>query len=293
MRLFKRKYLFTAAGIEISDLRIAFHIKKTLEKEPNTGEIKLYNLGFASRQNLTRKGLNLKLEAGYEGNTATLFNGDLRVAEHIREDADWITTLSCGEGEDVYRFSRFNKSYKGKTDAETVLTELIGAAQFSKGNLTQAMAFAKTLPGKTTHENGFVAQGRLSNSISKLTDAAGINWCLTNGSFRFSYRGEEIGQNIALEITPQSGMIGSPELSSPNHVDNLNKPASRKPKAKNKNKTIAVRILLDATLIPGHVVLIRHQGTTYEAVITSLEHSGDTHGDEWFTDLECVIRSPL
>ena len=96
--LFKRAAELQIGDTTISGLDIAFCIEKTLAREPNTAEFKIWNLNDRNRKYLrdqTRVPVTLK--AGYEEAMGLLFQGDLSEAFSEREGPDWVTTIRSGE----------------------------------------------------------------------------------------------------------------------------------------------------------------------------------------------------
>src|SRR6185436_17186184 len=109
MRLYKRAWHIVigtkigslSAGIDVSHLRCAFDIDKTVKQEPNTGTLKVWGLSKQHRHAIVEqrpnkgqtRGIPVLIEAGYEetGGAHQLFLGDLRVGTSSKEGADWVT----------------------------------------------------------------------------------------------------------------------------------------------------------------------------------------------------------
>jgi hypothetical protein len=86
--------------------------------------------------------------------------------------------------------------------------------------------------------------------------------------------GETYGPEIPL-ISPATGLIGSPEMGSP--------------EKKGKPSLLKFRCLLRPLTVGGrvHLQCLRYDG---EVRIRKLEHSGDTHSGEWYTDVHGAIH---
>lgn len=265
--LFRRSVRLLVNVADLSELRIAFAIKKTLTKEPNTAEIRVWNLSAESRKAIAERHLPVTLSAGYAETIGVVFRGDLRFVSHERAGADWITKLACGDGEKVITESRISRSFGPGTPASQVLASVKTAlAGLSAGNFDQA------LTGITgVFENGVALSGDAFAQAEKIARGRGFNLSIQDGALSLiPESGAEVG--TATLLTPETGMVGAPEIASP-----------EKPGAPVKVK---VKSLLQASLRPGRVVDLRSAAIAGLFRVDAVNHTGDTHGSEWFSDVE-------
>lgn len=251
-------------------LRIAFKVVKTTEKTPNTAEITITNLAAPTRAALQVKGLKVRLEAGYQATgVSTLFLGDVRTVDHVRDGADWNTVIKAGDGERAFQYGRVSESWAAGTQALDVARTIAGRLGLPLGVLSSG---AETALGKTLHA-GWAAQGLAQRELSRLLGAFGLTWSAQDGQVQIMARGESLTVSIP-EIAPDSGLIGSPEVGSP--------------EKKGGPALVKFRSLLLPQARPGARVSLRSERYKGTMKVKKATHTGDTAGGDWFTEIEAV-----
>lgn len=261
-----------SAALSTSDLRIAFSIKKTLTKEPNSCELRISNLSDVSRNKLNQKHMPVIVEAGYRGSLGVVFSGDSRTVDHIRESADWTTLVHCGDGERAYNFGRVSESFGPNTPVTTVIRNAAQGLGIGLGNLDSVLAI---IPAIQVFKHGFTAFGPASSVLEKALAAAGYTYSIQNNALQIQRDLQAVNPQAFL-LSPESGLVGSPEHTAPN--------------AKGKPAVLKVRALLNHRLLPGNIVRVQSRAVDGEFIIQVVEHTGDSHGADWFTNLECTAR---
>lgn len=253
--------------IEITGLRVAFKVKKTGTKEPNTAEVTVTNLSADTRAALQTKGVKFVIQAGYENaGIGQLFIGDARTISHVRNGASWDTVIKSGDGERAFRFARVNEPFGAGSTIGAVVKKIGGALGLGLGNLDSQMA---SMQGQ--YPNGYVAHGPASRELDKVLAAAGLEWSIQDEQLLI-LRPDAVGSNLVPDLGPDSGLIGSPEYGAADKKGG-------KPKMK-------VRSLLNAAIKPGSQVNLRSERHKGPVRVYEVEHTGDTHGAEWYTDFE-------
>lgn len=252
-------------------LRVQFKIKKSLEKEPNCSEITVSNLSQVTRGSLQTKGVKVALEAGYVTTGMTqIFNGDVRSIDHIRQKADWETLLKMGDGERSFQFARVNKSYSPGTSAQIIFQDLAASSGLSIGNVPQmASAFSKV------YYQGYSVTGQWSKAFDKFVKSFGYTWSIQGGTLQVLAPDGVVGSLIP-EISPESGLIGSPEMGTP--------------EKKGKPALLKFKFLLQPT-IPGGRLKLRSKRYNGVVKVIKCVFEGDTHGNDWYTTAFGVIVS--
>jgi len=274
---FKRKWKVQVGSLSTDALRIQFKVTKTLGKEPNSLDLFIWNLADASRSKLTGPRLPVTLEAGYAGqteNVATIFSGDARTIDHLRDHADWKTHVQCGDGEKVYQFQHINKSFNAAAKFKDVCKEVAKSLSVNLGNLEQAIQNAPKLIDNFT--KGFVANGRASDVLATLLKSIGLEYSIHQGQLLVVQPGKA-ASNQTFKLSPTTGLIGSPDHTPP---DQKGKPA-----------TLKCKCLLNPQLIPASIIQIDAAGVRGDFVIQKLEHQGDSHGQDWVTSIEAWASS--
>lgn len=272
--LFKRVFSLRFDTFEVKNLRIGFHVKKSLSKEPNTAEIKLFNLNEDTRHKMQAKGTPFILSAGYEGSIGVIFSGKTRTVDHVRDGADWVTHIKSGDGETAYQFQRFSKSYGPGTSIRQVITECAAALALNPGNLQAALA--QPLRGNVTQfVHGYTAHGNAIDILDRLLKSAGFTVSVQNGALQV-LRGSQPVQAQAVLLTPATGLVGSPEHATP--------------EKKGSAPRLKLESLLQPQIVCGGLVAVRAEQVNGTYRVENLEHVGDTHSSEWLTKME--LRAP-
>lgn len=250
-------------------LRIQFKITKTLKKEPNTSEITVYNLSPTRRASLQQKGVKVILEAGYlDTGLARYFIGDARTIDHIRSGADWETKFQVADGERSWRFARVRESFSPGTPASDALKRIGRATGLGTGNLDkQAGNITATL------DQGFAANGSASREFDRLIRSLRLTWSTQDGEIQILGEDEVLDLPIP-EISPDSGLIGSPEMGSP-------------PK-KGKPQLAKFKTLLLPTK-PGGKVKLKSDRYDGYVKVQACEFEGDTVSGDWYTSISGLL----
>lgn len=257
----------TSDVVEVEDLRVAFKVVKTGKKEPNTAEVTISNLSPTRRASLQQKGVKFILQAGYEGTgIAQIFVGDARTVDHKRNGANWDTVIKSGDGERAYNFARVSESFSAGSPVSDVVNRIAGSLGLGLGNLKSQLA------GMTgTYDNGYAAHGPASRELDKVLRAAGYEWSIQDGEI-FAHKPEAPGAILVPDLSPETGLIGSPEYGSPDK--------------KTKRAPLKIRCLLNPGIKIGGQVYIRSERHNGPVTVKKIEHTGDTAGGDWYTDFE-------
>ncbi len=253
-------------GFVVSELKTTFKIEKTIGGEPNTCELKIYNLAPSSRAFCEQKPLSVIIEAGYDV-PSFIFGGDARYAISKIDGPDWITTIYLGDGDRAYRFARVNRSYRAGT---SVLQALKDAALSMGLLLEQNVEVSEDL--QRQFATGVTLAGPARNELTRLLAPFGYTWSIQDGKMQI-LRDDEVRADEAIVISQQSGMIGSPDYGTP---EKTGKPATLHVKHRLKNFPPGVQVAVESRDIK--LGLFR---------VDKLTMTGDNLGDEWASELDC------
>jgi len=254
---------------DVPGMRIQFKIEKTLKKQPNTSEIKVSNLSPSRRSSLQKKGVKVLLEAGYkETGTTRIFSGDVRTVDHVREKADWETVFKLGDGERAWRFARVSESFAPGTAATDVLRKLAKAMGLDMGNVDKELSSIKA-----KFDQGFAVIGSASKGFDSIIKSLRKTWSVQDGELQILDPYQALDLPIP-EVSPTSGLIGSPEMGSP--------PTKGKPQLL-KFKSLLIPIK------PGAKVKLKSERYDGYVRIHSCSFEGDTSGGAWYTEMEGTI----
>lgn len=255
-------------------LRIQFKVEKSPTLTPNCADISIYNLAESSRRRLKTVDALVILEAGRPNELGLIFKGNARTIDHVHRGSDWITHIQCGDGEVGYRFSTANQSFEAGTsfkDAASYLAKQLQGIDVSA--FLQKIATGDIAGAFPQFVNGVSLFGNAGEELDKLMAA---------GGYQLSIQDHElvalkVAQTSAVVVilSPTTGLVGDPEHGTP---ERSGLPSILKAKC-----------LLQPRIRPGDRVRFQgiadsNIGGDYRGI--KVIHTGDTHGQDWYTDLE-------
>lgn len=270
--LFGRSADIVVGDQQITGLDVAFDVQKSVEPEPNTCELTIWNLSEGQRAQLEElepkpedaRGIPVKIEAGYGGDNAQLWLGDLRSVDSIREGPDWVTRLDSGDGEKAAKGKRIAVPYGPNTPVDTALRAMVRALGVGEGNVGTAVAKLKQAGAAKLFPNGKVLHGPVARRLTEFARSADLEWSIQDGALQITDRGKVLAGQ-AVKLSAGSGMIGSPTVDQDGilTVQCLMIPDLR----------VAGLIVVDSARIKGSYRVERARWT------------GDTRGGPWYVTL--------
>jgi len=250
-------------------LQIVFKISKSTEKNPNPGEVTIYNLSPEHRAALQGKGRKVAIEAGYEDSGVTrLFLGDVRTCDHVRDGANWKTQLKCGDGERAVQFARISESFAAGTTVGDVVKACARSMGLAIGNTDTAASGLSTVL-----YNGWTAHGPTSDALTRILRSVGYSYSIQDGAIQILAPGQTLAASVPV-ISTDTGMVGSPE------VGTANKPGGA--------VVVKVKCLLQPQLRPGARFKLESERYNGFFRVKKVEHEGNIRGGEWYSSTEAT-----
>ncbi len=268
--LYDRKWALSVAEIDLSDLDIAFRVERSTRREPNTAEIRVWNLSPATRAVVEIGGI-VVLRAGY-ADPPMLFRGDSRAIWTTREGSDWITTITARDGGRAYSEARIARSYQAGTSIVSVLEDLVSDLEIGRGNLDEFVSAYTLRNGATTFPDGYVAAGSAARVLSDLVRAAGLRWSVQSGALQIMLRGQAI-QTREVVLSADSGMVESPTWDETGT------------RTRGRRGLLSVKTLIQPGIDPGRRVRVQSALVDGDFEVSKAAYSGDTRGDDWYASL--------
>ncbi len=256
-------------ALKIDGLRTTFKLTLDGKPEPNNAEISVWNLSADSRAQLQGKGFRVILSAGYAQSVEQIFSGDVRRFDHQRVGPDWVTKIEVGDGERAFNYARMSESFGVGTSVADVVKRAISAIGQDPGNALQK---AQNIAGEFA--TGYVAHGRAALELTRLLDPLGYTWSVQGGRLQILGPDEYTDADGPL-VSPDTGLIGTPEVGSP---EKKTEPAVMK-----------IRSLLLPRMRPGQRFELRSSAKSGTFKASKVVHSGDTAGQDWYTDIEAKL----
>lgn len=265
-------------GIEFSGIRVVFKINKTKKKDSNTCNVELYNLSAATRNFIKDLNNIMILNAGYVESTGLehLFTGNLININHVKQGPDWISKLEVNDGSKAINDTRINLSYKEGASSKQILSDVIDSIPLAK-------RFVDLDRIEDSQEvNGFSFAGQSKTVLDKLAEKLNFEWSVQDNQIQIIKSGET-NNDAVIVISPDSGLIGSPE-----RLEDL----SEEKASTTKLPGWRVNSLLLPKVSIGGTVSVESREIKKNSFfkIHSIEHSGDTHGQNWNTVLEVTEK---
>lgn len=261
--LFNRQWKVTIGlpgdtGYAYDSLKTVFDLEKVSRFTSNKGKIALYNLSGISRQTFQKKGLKIRLDAGYKGLIETVYLGDVVRTTSERKQADIITTFECGDAEKNLEFTHFQKSYPAATPVVQVIKDIAVSLGVNIGTIIGIQ--------NQTYNRGVAFSGAAKNILDEIVKGQGLEASVQNGYLQIipitKHNGEE-----AIVLSKTSGLIGVPSL---------------------KESGIEFDALLNPRLLPGTPVQLISETINGFFKIRKAHFEGDSHGEKWQVKCEGV-----
>jgi hypothetical protein len=270
-----RDVLLNAGGIQIASrtaeggakptLRFTFRIERSLQKDPNTAAISIWNLSKQSRAALQSLDLNTILEAGYFGARAQIFAGKLEFGSSVRDGANWVTSFQSSDGGERVRKSRSSFSLKGSTDLGGVLRRLANDMGLGLGNVAAKASEGSLRGAVTEYINGVVLSGKTYDQLENVAKQMGYGLSIQDGQIQLLSPTETLSSDAVL-LNRSTGLLGSPE--------------------NGEKGVVSLRCLLQPGLVPGRRIRVESDEVTGFYRVDRAVFVGDTWGQDWYTDVE-------
>lgn len=271
-------------GIDLSQLRIKFSVKRSDTMTPNVADIRVYNLEEKTAIRIRKEFSQVILQAGYPGNVGVIFKGNIKQVILGRESAtDTFIDIIAGDGDRAYNFAVVNQTLqKGSTQLDQVnaASTPMAAKGVTTGHVGD-MPPEKLPRGKTMFGN---SRTYLRN-VAQSTDKA---WSIQDEKVTFISKKSYLpGERVVL--TSKTGMIGTPQQTN----EGVNVKCLLNP-----NIRIGTRIQIDNASIQRFKINLQvvNSAANIPAPLTAdgvyyvlvCEHSGDTRGVDWYSSLICL-----
>ncbi|MGN6702933.1 MAG: phage protein [Burkholderiaceae bacterium] len=286
------------SGKLITDLRFEFVIEKSASETLNSSTVRVYNMSPESRRLVETPNNALILKAGYKQDVGalTIFVGIVRRVLTVRDGVDWVTEMELDDGLIAYRDAKASLTFGPGAAGVDVLTAV--ANQFA----LPVRPLPADIPGKT-YAAGFSFVGRIRECMTKVCDYLGLEWSIQNQEIQILRKGGVV-KDTAIVLSPDTGMIGSPELEAKTMTEaaaakkgiTTNQAgvvvrgtkvlASGKESTRLEIQGYKIKSLLQPTIQPGGYVQVKSAGIDGQFFrVEKVTHRGDTGGREWETEI--------
>ncbi len=299
-------------AVDFSQFRVVFSVTNTLSGAPPTADIRIYNVSDDTVSRIKQEGQKVILQAGYEENNATIFQGDLVqrykgmviVTPGAAEDSrlNSVLQIIARTNDKAHTYGMINTCLPAGANAGRLAKSILD--EYAKYGLKPG-ALPDLPPAKLTR--GKVFYRPLKKALDDFCRTYGLQSC---------YYGDELGvvpvdktfNEKPIVLNGKTGLIGTPVMSIAGlKVKTLMRPEIRL------NSTLQIAnsdILFDDTNKPQASSGTAEkkdtgkqdsgqQPASKNAVdvnglykIVSITHKGDTRGNDWFMEMVCTAANP-
>lgn len=299
---FKREFVGEFGDVKISQLggqltglRCVFNIERDKLPWANNAELNVYNLAEATRAKLTQAGpVTARVSAGYVGEAKQIFFGVLDIVEHIKDGTDWVTHMSSSDCGEKIKQTKVSASFaKGQT-LGTVIKAIVDTLGLGRGNLAD---FDNDSDLLTPLIHGGTLHGNAVEELAYFLRAVNLEFSIQDGKVQFVHIGEGVPNTVGPKLSPTTGLVGSARLVREKATDLTRK----KTKKTGKNTvltalgdtvdmitTIEGTCLIESQIVPGVPVRIESESVNADAVCCAVKHTGDTRGNDWYSDFKLI-----
>lgn len=272
-------------GLDLSNLRIKFTVKRSDTQTPNMAEIRVYNLEETTAQRIQKEFSKVILQAGYTSNFGVVFQGNVKQVIRGRENAtDTFIDIIAGDGDLSYNFAVVNATLAAGSGQAEQINAAIGSmtktGETTAGNIGDVP--------NTKLPRGKVMYGMARDYLKQSADTTDKTWSIQDGKVQFvpltSYLPGE-----AVVLSSKTGLVGTPQQTNEGVMVKclLNPKLKIGGRVQLNNKDVArLKIDLSQPLSPANIPApLTSDGVYYILVI---EHQGDNRGTEWYSNLTCL-----
>lgn len=252
MALWQRQVVFEvgqpgAAGVSLSDLRVAFRVTHTKTSAPSPATISIWNMRPETIAEFQRPGAVVRLLAGYDV-PLQIFQGN-PIVDGVKVDkrgTDRILTVKAQDGLDAYQGSKVDVTFGAETSLFEILSEAISQLGLPLG--PSAPVPDIRFPDYTYH-------GDASELMDRIAEMSSLDWLIRDGSIVLLGEGETSGETAVLYSSKAGNLIGSPAR---------------------KDGGVEVTALLDASMRPGMPFVVESDEINGEYIAEDVVFVGDS-----------------
>lgn len=276
-------------ALELAACHIQFRVRQWDIQTPNALFARIYNLSEETTRRVQDEFSRVTMQAGYEGGAfGVIFDGTIIQPRRGRENAtDTYLEIVAADGDQAYNFAIANFSLAAGATPEGRRKALVGAmAQYGVTSGYSPDLAGNPLP------RGKVLHGMAADHMRTLADSTGTSWQIQHGQMQMVPLTGYL-PDPPVVMTAATGMIGLPEQTQ----DGIKVRCLLNPELKIgrriqiDNKSIQLAQLnpsLEGTLDFANLqsfVRVTDDGV-YKAIV--LEHTGDSRGNDWYSDIICI-----
>lgn len=281
-------------GLDLSALRFAFSIRRGDIQTPNSADIRVYNVSDDTAQRIlqripTPEFSRVVVQAGYDGNYGVIFDGTIKQVRRGRDSqTDTYLDITAADGDSAYNFSVTALSLSASETGPQDTIQHIVKGMAERG---VTMGYLPDIPGNPL-PRGKVVFGMTRDALRQQCKTLGFGWSIQDGKVNFIPLTSYMPGDIP-ELTSATGVVGLPEQTQ----DGIKLKVLLNPSLKigqavrlNNASIQQYRYNLSINQAGNNLLVSKNNKLNADGLyyVMLAEHSGDTRGNGWFTDLLCL-----
>ncbi|WP_342410613.1 hypothetical protein [Paenibacillus sp. FSL R10-2778] len=178
---------------------------------PNESELRIWNLSQTTINNIKRNAV-LMVNAGYTGDVGLILHGRISSVRTKWEGVDKITTVYVLDSEDLSKREVTEIAFAKGTLASAIIKQMAGYIGLPVAQMALNQDYR--------YQDGYTEKGKVTDIISEVCKDCGTS-CYINQS-KLYIRNIRNGADSVFALSPETGLIGSPEYFEDNGIQGYN-----------------------------------------------------------------------
>lgn len=285
-------------GLDLSNLRIKFSVKQSDSQNPNTADIRVYNVSQETALSMlvnlnppagvnTRTPGQVILQAGYQSNFGVIFQGNVKQIILGRESAtDDFVDIVAGDGHLAYNYAIVNANLVAGSNQ---MTQLNTAANSMSSYGTTLGSIGPVQLNRLIR--GKALFGNARNYLRAVAQNTNQTWSIQNQQITFIPKtGYKPG--TAVVLTSKTGLIGTPQQTNEGiNIKCLLNPNIQVGGRVNIAQATVSNFKINQTNINSPANIAPPLNADGNYYVLCLAQEGDTRGTEWYTSIIGINQS--
>ncbi|WP_236225606.1 phage protein [Pseudomonas pseudonitroreducens] len=275
-------------ALDLSNLRIRFSVRRGDLKTPNSADIRVYNVSDQTAQRAQKEFERIVLQAGYAGNFGVIFDGTIKQVRRGRESqTDTYIDITAADGDSAYNFAVMNTSLAAGSTPDDHLQAALKSMESRGITMGEGAALSENkLP------RGKVMFGMARDYLDTLGKTQDLSWSFQDGKLTLIPNTAYL-PGEAVVVNSATGMVGLPEQTQNGiTVKMLLNPSVKIGRRLQINNASIQQYRYGLSILDTNSNLwVKNSSFLsadgfYRSIVVN--HSGDTRGNEWYTDVICL-----
>jgi hypothetical protein len=284
--------------IDFGALWCSFTVKRGDFQTPNNLTARIYNLSQQTANTISKQEFTtVTLSAGYPGDVGLLFQGSIKQFRQGRlNQLDSYVDITAADADEAYNFAPISATVPAGSEPDSIRSLL--QAAFAKASQSQAITQGYTpnfVPNQLVR--GRVLYGMARDEARAFANQNQCKWSFQNGAVTYIPWVSYVPGGEVPVISVSTGLIGVPEQTQSGiHIKTL----------LNSSIKIGQLVKLDSQVNQFLFALDRPSQVNNAAIamqnklapssgdqqglyyVMVANHTGDTRGQDWYTDFTCL-----